>query len=521
LTGADLPAARSALQVKTWLAGVAGNRALLLAFGGGALSTLALPPLHLTFLLWLSFPLLLLQLAGASTARRAFLVGWCFGLGQFALGLYWIGFAFFVDAWRHGWLAVPAVLGLSAYLAIYPGLAAWSVRRLGFTGARLVVGFAAAWAVGEWLRGHLLTGFPWNPVGHALGFSPIYLQSASWFGIYGLTLVVVLIAGAPACLAAPGAWRDRFGLPLLALAVLAGLGIWGAWRMSGEMPPAGPMVRLVQPNIEQSLKWRDDQREANFARHLELSAAPGPKFAAILWPETALIYRLDRDPARRARAAAIVPEGGYLLTGALRVEAPNPNQFKIFNGLIGLDRAGQTVATYDKAHLVPFGEYLPLRWILGAIGFDKLTIGDIDFSAGPGARTIALAGLPAVSPLVCYEVIFPGAVADPAARPAWLLNVTNDGWYGKTAGPHQHFASARLRAIEEGVPMVRVANTGISGVVDSFGRIVATLGLARSGMLDLPLPPPLATATVYARFGDWGFLALVLLILLPLGRKSA
>jgi apolipoprotein N-acyltransferase len=262
----------------------------------------------------------------------------------------------------------------------------------------------------------------------------------------------------------------------------------------------------VQPSIPQTLKWDPGAAEANFHRLIELSASPSDHpLAAVLWPEAAATFLIERDAARRAAIAAVAPKEGYLITGALRANPPPDPVTEVWNSIEAVDRDGMIRARYDKAHLVPFGEYIPFGDFLP---IRQLSVGAIDLSAGAGPQTIALPGLPGFAPLVCYEAIFPAAVVDPRSRPAWLLNVTNDAWYGRSSGPFQHFAIARTRAIEEGLPLVRVANNGISGVVDAAGRVLARTGLDAIGYADIALPaagPP----TMYGRAGDWLFLVLL------------
>jgi apolipoprotein N-acyltransferase len=274
----------------------------------------------------------------------------------------------------------------------------------------------------------------------------------------------------------------------------------------------GIWLRLVQPSIPETLKWDPSAVEANFRRLIELSTGPSEhKLTAVLWPEAAAPFLLERDAAHRNAIAAVAPRDGYLITGALRANPPPDPPTRIWNSIEAIDREGTIRARYDKAHLVPFGEYVPLSEVLP---IKKITPGSIDLSAGPGAQTIALSGLPAFSPIICYEAIFPGAVVDPRARPAWILNVTNDAWYGRSSGPYQHFAITRTRAIEEGLALVRVANNGISGVVDPAGRVVARTSLDSVGHADVPLPASLSP-TVYAAAGDWLFAAMLLLGLVP------
>jgi apolipoprotein N-acyltransferase len=302
------------------------------------------------------------------------------------------------------------------------------------------------------------------------------------------------------------------------------MAVFGALRLAGAAPGMVPDVRLriVQPSIPQTLKWDPDAAQGNFRRHLALSAMPStPPVTAVIWPEAAVPYILNRDPVARDWISSVVPPGGLLITGGPRAEPQPPAPFtQIWNSLYAIDGKGGIVATYDKAHLVPFGEYVPLR---GILPIAKITPGMMDFSAGPGPRTLDLPHLPPVSTMICYEGIFPHQVVDEAHRPDWMLNVTNDAWYGFSSGPFQHFAITRTRAVEEGLPLVRAANNGISAVIDPYGRIVSRLGLDDVGVVDAPLPKPLA-ATFYARWGDWTVLAMGLalgVVLVPRRRYSS
>jgi apolipoprotein N-acyltransferase len=500
---------RALLGIAAWLAGLAGWRRLAMAIALGATASLAMPPLSLAPILLPAFTGFLWLFDGIRTPKGAFAAGWAFGFGYFVFGLYWIAFALTVDLASFFWMIPFAVAGLPAFLGLFTGAATWGLSKLKLSGLGGALAFALLWGLAEWLRGHVLTGFPWNLVGYAwFDWTPV-LQSVSVVGIYGLSLVTVLAAALPAAVIdrERGSWNRKgviaSGAAILALALVAA---GGALRLAqadaGTVP--GVTLRLVQPNIAQADKWVPALWMDHFRRHLELSAGPGAEGVThAIWPETAVPYRLAQDATARRAIGQVAPPGGLVLTGAPRTMPPGePPQY--WNSLFAITEDGAIAGTYDKAHLVPFGEYVPLRDILP---IDRVVPGREDYSAGPGPRTLDLPGLPPVGPLICYEAIFPGAVIDwreGTERPAWLLNITNDAWYGETAGPHQHFAIAATRAVEEGLPVVRVATTGVSGVVDAHGRVIAYLGLGEQGVVDAPLPQALEP-TIYARMGDLGF----------------
>lgn len=493
-------------------------RRYALAFGLGALATLAFPPVYAVPVLLPAFVGFLWLLDGARRAprpgRSALATGWWFGFGQFAFGMYWIAFALLTDVARYWWLLPFSALGVPAALALFIAVAAWVTHRAGLIGVARVVWFASIWTIVEWLRGTIFTGFPWNLMGYVWAGSPVMVQLAAYTGVYGLSLWTVMTASMPAVLNAADAKghlpRSRVcGLFVAALLPVI-VGTVGASRLA-DAPAVdreaveGVRLRLVQPNIVQSHKWRNDLREANVRAHLELTREPGLEHSThVIWPETAVPYVLGSEPALRRIIGSVAPPGGLVITGTVRAQEQAGMPFQVWNSLQALDSGGTILGSYDKFHLVPFGEYVPLRKFLP---INKITSGGTDFSAGPGPQTVVLPGLPPVSPLICYEVIFPGEVIDRQNRPAWLLNVTNDAWYGRTAGPHQHFAIAGLRAVEEGVPLVRSANTGISGVVDSYGRVVGRLALGTRGVLDVDLPAALPMPTLYAQTGNWPILA--------------
>jgi len=482
------------------LAALTGWRRAAMAAALGAVGAAALPPVYFVPALVVAFVGLLWLIDGTPGVRAAFATGWWFGFGHFLAGLYWIANALMTDPARYGWLVAPAVLGVSAALAVYVALVAALVR-LAPAGLGRTLALALAWAGAEWLRGILFTGFPWNLVAYSWAAWAAPMQAAALIGPFGLGLLTVLAAALPADLARGG----RLG-SVVAAALVALLISGGALRLAGatDATVAGVVLRLVQPNVAQNHKWRPKLREALFRRHLALSVGTG-KATTVIWPETAVPFFLAEEPARRRAIAAVTPPGGLVITGTIRRELPAGGGVRLFNSVEAIDDRGAVVGVYDKAHLVPFGEYVPLRTLLP---ITKITAGTIDFSAGPGPRTLDLPGLPPVSPLICYEAIFPAGVVDPEKRPQWLLNVTNDAWFGTSSGPYQHFAAALMRTVEQGLPLARAANTGISAVVDAYGRIVARLGLGEGGAIEAPLPVALAP-TPYARWGETAFAALL------------
>ena len=511
-----------------WLAGRRGVARAALAFGLGILAALALPPLYGAPLLLVAFPGLIWLLSGVDRARGAFWIGWWFGLGYFMLGLYWISNALLVEGDAFVWLVPLAAAGLPAALAIFTGLsclAAWGWARA--SRSDLTLSLVIFWVAGEWLRGHVLTGFPWNLIGASLGFSNGLSQFAALSGAYGLSLLAVLVASLPAMLARRDLTRPAGWTPALAAAgLLAAVWLGGLWRLDNARVTMTPDVRLrlVQANIAQEDKWKPSRRQDNLIAHMRLSERGGQRaITYFIWPETAVPYFIGNEPSRRVLIGRLARPGGGVITGAVRLRRDEAGGVQIWNSVFALAPTGALTGVYDKSHLVPFGEYVPWRAVLTRLGLDKLVPGEVDYSPGPGRRTLHLPGLPPVSPLVCYEVIFPGAVLDPADRPAWLLNLTNDAWYGRSTGPYQHLEMARLRAIEEGLPLVRAAGTGISAVFDPYGRALGRLALGARGVLDSPLPRPLASAPPYSRWKDGVVLVLVLLLgawSLLLGRKS-
>ncbi|MET1112899.1 MAG: apolipoprotein N-acyltransferase [Allosphingosinicella sp.] len=479
---------------------------LAYSFLAGLAAACGFEPIGLWPLTLAAFALLLGLVRQAPGLRSALARGWWFGVGHFILGLNWIATAFTYQAEMPPSLGYLAVVLLALYLAVYPAAAAGLAWRWGRKDdLRLVLVFAAAWIVTEWLRATLFTGFAWNPAGAAVLPTPMS-YSARLVGTYGLSGAAAASAGVLLLL---GLRRWR---PAAATAAgLAALSLAG-WLAGGAPPgPAGPALRIVQPNIGQQDKWREGFRQENMARLQRLSTASGGEPRLLLWPEAAVTRPLEnglRDPGHviemlelRRDVAAMLGDKDLLLTGGVTWRSPDGRDVtSATNSVFAIDRSGRILARYDKAHLVPYGEYLPMRPILSALGLSRLAPGDVDFDSGPGAQTLELPIVGKAGFQLCYEIIFSGEVVDRKNRPAFLFNPSNDAWFGAW-GPPQHLAQARLRALEEGLPVLRATPTGISAVIDADGRLLHSLKLGAAGVIDTRLPAAKAP-TPFARFGN-------------------
>jgi apolipoprotein N-acyltransferase len=509
-----------------------------IAFGAGAVGALALSPLNFAPAMFVTLCTAVWLIDGSAQAvgsgasrfapvascRSAAGAGWWLGFGYFFAGLWWLGAAMLVEADQFAWALPLAVLGLPAVLALFTALGFALAQLLWTPSSMRIFALAAGLGASEWLRGHILTGFPWNDFGMAMASLPILAQSASLFGLYGLDLIAIAAFAAPATLVdapprrlptAPVKLTPSFVSVIVAVCALAG---YGALRLNSHETGYvdGVRLRLMQPNLPQDAKFNPENGPEILRHYLALSdqaTAPDRTGVAdvthLIWPESAFPFVLSREPRALASIERAL-QGKILITGAARAEdgrsgGGEKGRTKIFNSIEVL-HGGKIVAFYDKTHLVPFGEYLPLARILNPLGVSHLVPGVWDVGAGP--RRLVAPGLPAMAPLICYEAIFPGdATPKNGERPQFLLNLTNDGWFGKTSGPYQHFAQARLRAIEEGLPLVRVANTGISAIVDPFGRILNELPLGAEGIIDGRLPKA-AKPTLFANYTGLGFLSL-------------
>ena len=530
----------------------ADRRPKLLALALGAVSATGFAPLNLWPLTLLAFAGWMLLVARSPRGLRAFGIGWAFGVGHFALGLNWIATAFTYQAAMPAWLGWIAVVLLSLYLAVYPALAAWgawmvSMRRApakaGVT-LSFALAFAALWTLTEWLRSWAFTGFAWNPL------SVVLLKEFSgpslirWIGTYGASGLLALQIGTaiwlwhyfrnPGQPKFPGrplvqsiAWALAVGLmvaPVTFLNANSRNGDYVSWNI---IP-----ITVVQPNVGQQDKWEGDKADANFAKLARLTAPKSDAPRLILWPEAAIpdyletgypaIY-YDRSPAEaRGRLTVLMNPGDLMLLGALKLEFDRTGQaVGARNAVMAVHADGTLGPRYDKAHLVPYGEYLPMRPLLSAIGLSRLAPGDLDFWPGPGPHTLDLGAFGKAGLQICYEIIFSGQVVDRAHRPDFIFNPSNDAWFGAW-GPPQHLAQARLRAIEEGLPVIRATPTGISAVIDADGRIVEALPMHAAGRIDTFIPKAHAP-TLFARYGNMlpvGFALLLLALAIAFRRRG-
>lgn len=480
------------------VAGIFVERKYMSAFVCGLIAVGALPPHFHTPLLWIAFSGLMVLLNAVDGKKQAALAGFCFGFGFFSLGLAWVSDALLIDGMGFETLAPLPPLGFGLWGGLF-GAASAVTAAFYKKGLRRSVAFAAAWGVFEWVRSWLFTGFPWNLIASVWTDHPAMMQSVSVWGSYGLGALTVFMAGLPALMEKKAKGLIPVGASVVLLILLWGFGFNRLQNAPSE-PVNGILVRLVQANIPQGKKWSADEAERNLMKHVHLSRSNGAEKAThVVWAETATQFLLAQDDFARSMVVGALTPGSVLLAGSLRVEQ-NGRERKYYNSIVALNDLGEYIGGYDKSHLVPFGEYVPMaKWFPF---IRKLTPVAVDLGVGQGVKTVILPRTLPVGMLVCYEVIFPAHVADKKTRPYWLLNVTNDGWYGVSAGPYQHFATAQLRATEEGLPLARAANTGISGMIDAYGRITKKLGLNEAGVVDAELPRRTEQPTVYARFGN-------------------
>lgn len=506
-----------------------GARRLAVAAAFGALAALTLPPIGLLPAAIVGFCglVLLMDGLGPSSGGRArlfsaFGIGWAFGFGWFVAGLWWIGAAFLVEAERFALLMPLAVAGLPAGLALFTGAGLVIARLLWSEGPGRLAALGVGLGLSELARGTLFTGFPWNAFGYAVAGSDIGMQAAALVGLPGLNVL------APALLAAPVLFLDPAGrarLIGLSAAALTALGIAGYGLLRLATAPEGDVpdvrLRIVQPAITQAERL-DRSRHGEivdrlFALTAKAPAGPADATQIVVWPESTFPFLISHEPTILPRIADALVRGQLLIVGAARGERTSPTEARVFNALYVFDEAARLVDRYDKVHLVPFGEYLPFEDVLSAVGLEALT--RRGYTAGTVRRTIALPGAPSFVPLICYETIFPGAVLGEGERPGFIVNLSDDSWFGNTSGPRQHLLQARVRAVEEGLPLIRGTTTGISAVIDSRGRVRADLPLGAMDVIDSGLPPAEAPPP-FARFGGLvSHLPGVLLLLIALAAR--
>ena len=481
--------------------GLAGWRRLAFACVAGIVSALGFAPFGLFPLLLLGFAALVLLIDGAQTrprpVREAALAGFAFGFGQFLAGLHWIAYAFMVDPGAHEWQIPFVAVLFPGGLALFIALAAAAAASVWHSGPSRIFTFAISYAVAEWLRGHLLTGFPWNIAAYGWGASLGVLQSVALFGSYTLTLLTILLGASLAELFRP---KPKWAMASAMTVLFALFWLGGEARLATQptVDVPGIRLRLVQPNIPQAEKYQRGLILRNWEQLLSLSVAPAtPTPTIIIWPEAAPPFLLSAQSVAQDQIAMLTSRRRLLMTGAIRRGQAGTGEPRYYNSFYAFGRGGELLATYDKFHLVPFGEYLPYETTFDQLGLTKLTGINGSFASGDGPQTYDLPDAPPFGPLICYEILFPGAVVG-ERRPQWFVNVTDDSWFGPWAGPLQHLLVARVRAIEEGIPVARAANTGISAIIDPLGRITVRLGLDQPGVVDGNLPAAIAQ-TPYSR----------------------
>ena len=493
------------------------SRPKLLAAVCGAAAVAAMPPYFcfpILFAVWAIFFKLLQRARGF---KQAFAIGYWFGFGFFAVGFNWVAQALALDLPRLGWLIPLAFVGSGMFFGLFAAFPACLCSFCRGIYGRIVA-FAAWWCIFEWLRSFILTGFPWNLMGTTLAFSDAGIQLASVAGAYGLSLAVILFTALPAAIFIATNRGQALLTNLICLSLLAML-IWGFgyWRLDRSEPsaPSNLGIRIVQPAIAQQLKWQEKALWQNLEQYINLSQQNLPQDTKlVIWGETANPFPLAFEAGQARRLAAAAPHNGYLITGSLDYTFDDESQdWQPINGLLAIDNTGNVAARYAKSHLVPFGEYIPLRGLLPA-GLRTVTNFIADFAAGDGRKTIRVPEIPPFGALICYEVIFPAEIVDPKDRPQWLINLTNDGWYGLSSGPYQHLVAARLRAVEEGLTIARAANSGISALINPYGQIEQNLALRQRGYVDFYLPKEPAVDSLYGKFHNFIPLLISLLALL-------
>lgn len=503
-----------------------GLKRFLIALVAGALSSLSQPPFSIFAINFVTLSVLLLLVDGASgdpdrgfIGRRlpSFWVGWSFGLGYFVAGLWWTGAALLVEADEFAWALPLAILGLPAYLAIYYGLATFLARLIWTDGLTRLFALAAAFGLAEWLRATMLTGFPWNAIGYAMMPFPVMMQSVAITGSYAMNALAVLVFAAPALVLTRQGGRVAAGLAFVLLAAHLAYGAL-VLRGAAGAPEGARNVRIVQPMIDQAAKIDNRERTRIFEEHLKLTREKpkdgGKRPDYVIWPETSIPFIVTRNPDALVRIADTLEDGQILIAGAIRTENDGAGaQTRYYNSAYMIDSQGQIIGAADKVHLVPFGEYLPFERFWNRLGLSAIAAFPGGYSTAPRYQHLTTPDGTRFLPLICYEVIFPTESAEAALSADAIVNLTNDGWFGYTPGPWQHFHQARVHAVEAGLPVIRNSNSGVSAIIDAYGRVVTGLDFGAVGIIDGQMPArrqvPIRPISVQTNF--W-LLELVLLL---------
>lgn len=486
---------------------LSGWRRAFVAILAGAVAVLGQAPFDFPLVCFLSFPVLVWLLDGVTTTpsarlfarlRPAFAIGWWFGFGYFLAGLWWVGGAVLVESDTYAWALPFVVVGLPILLSFFYGFAAAVARLLWSDGIGRIFALAFGFGLAEWLRQFLFTGFPWIPVGYAAMPVPLLMQSVAVVGATAMNALAVLVFAMPALLSGGGRRWPGFGLA--ALLVLAHVA-YGFYALNDKGSAAARLaVRIVQPNIDLSEKWDEAVRDRVFKTSLGLSAqAPAgnaPKPALIVWPETSVPFLFTDRPDALSTIAQTLSDGQLLIAGAVRTEGAG-DAARFYNSVVAIDKSGEIADAVDKVHLVPFGEYLPLPGLFAAFGVGQIVAGPMTYVAGSERHPIEVPGGFRAIPYICYEIIFPALMPSPSPARSFILNVTNDAWFGDTPGPYQHLRQTQIRAVETGLPVVRSANTGISAAIDSRGRIEDALALGARGVIDVQISVPESERSVH------------------------
>lgn len=481
------------------------------AFVLGLLSALAFPPAYLFVLFLLAFALSYIVADKLESTKKVCLFGYWFGFAHFMAGFYWIANALLVDVAAFGWLYPITLLCIGGFFGLFavPSFAVWQFLQNKNKWLK-VFAFSYTWVLFEWIRSFLFTGFPWNMLGTVLAFSDTLIQTASIWGTYGLSFIVLIVAG---CVYIAATGRKFASLCVLSFIVVF-ITIFGLCRIQGYAYNESDIkVRLVQPSISQNMKWNRDELENNFFEYVNLSKKSELNDVDfVVWGETALPFDVEQVTEYKTYLKQAIPDSGYLITGVVRFGIDS-GFYKPYNSMYIINKNADVIQLYDKNHLVPFGEYIPFRKYLPA-WIRPIANNVADFATSEKLKNIKIKDYPVFGALICYEIIFPDNVVNKKEKPQWLVVLTNDGWYGKSSGPYQHLVAAQMRAIEEGITVVRSANSGISAVISPTGNILKQLDLHKKAYIDVALPENMSVDTIYTHIGGIGVICILSLVML-------